>query len=810
MQSTLVSIVIGVRLGYFQLYHSPVNSLSHHQLLSLIPSFPLSFPSPLMDFNDFEELDGVRWSWLTWPASRLDATRCIVPFGAMYTPLKRLSPQRLPPPLPYDPVRCTNCTGILNPYCRIDLRARTWLCPLCFQRNVLPPNYADISEQNLPAELIPDFTTVEYALNRRPAPPPVFLFVLDVCTREDELATAKEYIIRALSLLPPNAVVGLITFGQNVHVHVLSDPDCAKCFVLRGEKDYSPQQIKDLLMLAAVPQPHTQTNGGGPPPPVTGAAKFLQPVSEADFMMTSILEDLGPDPWPVPADQRPKRAICTALSIAVGILENGFPGTGARVELLLGGPGTVDPGRVVALELGDAVRSHSDIEKDNAPFHQSALKAFDDIAARAVNAGHTVDVWACSLDQVGSYEMKSCVDRTGGVFVVCESFDHPMFKNTFDKFFETDEQGALSMGFQATFEIMASREVKIAGVIGPVATMGKESPSVSTEMEIGIGGTSAWRMCTLDPNTTLAAYFEVVNPHSSPIRDDQYRYIQFITKYTHPSGQHRMRVTTTAGRWSSGDNISEIASGFDQEAAAVLMARMAVYKTENEDSFDILRWVDRMLIRLCSRFAEYSKDNPESFALSPNFSLYPQFMFNLRRSQLLQVFNSSPDETAYFRSYLNRENVNNCLLMIQPTLMSYSLSGPPEPVLLDVTSIKPDRILLLDTFFYIIVFCGETVSSWRKQGYHEDGKHTNFKLLLQAPKDDAAAVLDERFPYARYIECDQNGSQARFLLAKLNPSVNHHSPGAEYGSSGSGFIFTDDVSLGVFMEHLKKLAVTSQ
>lgn len=763
-----------------------------------------------MDFGELEEMDGVRWSWLTWPSSRLDATRCIVPFGCMYTPIKQLAPNRLPPPLPYDPVQCKSCTSILNPFCRVDLSTRMWFCPFCYHRNALPANYADISESNLPAELIPDYTTVEYTLQRQQAPPPIFLFVLDMCTREDELQTAKDYIIKALTLLPQDAVIGLITFGQNIHVHVIGFTDCAKCYVLRGEKQYTAEQIKDLLMLSG-PMPRSQPmNGGapGPNPAVVGAGRFLQPVTEGEFMMTSVLEELATDPWPVPADQRPKRALCTALSVAIGILETTSAGSGGRIELLVGGPGTVDPGRIVALELGDAVRSHSDIDKDNAPFHTTALKAFDEIAARAVNAGHTVDVWACSLDQVGSYEMKSCVDRTGGVFVVSESFDHPMFKNTFEKFFATNEKNELNMGFQSSFEIIASREVKIAGVIGPVASLNKEGPSVSTEMEIGIGGTSAWRMCALDPNTTLAAYFEVVNPHSNPIRDDQLRYIQFITRYLHPCGQHRMRVTTTAGRWTSGENIPGIAAGFDQEASAVLMARMAVYKTENEDSFDILRWVDRMLIRLCSRFADYQKDDPESFELSTNFSLYPQFMFNLRRSQFLQVFNSSPDETAYFRSYLNRENVNNCLLMIQPTLMSYSLSGAPEPVLLDVTSIKQDRILLLDTFFYIIVFCGETVSSWRKAGYHEDGKHTNFKLLLQAPKDDAAAVLDERFPYARYIECDQNGSQARFLLAKLNPSVNHHSAAAEY--PGSDFIYTDDVSLHVFMQHLKKLAVSSQ
>ncbi|KAI0561480.1 vesicle coat complex COPII subunit Sec23 [Gracilaria domingensis] len=746
---------------------------------------------------------------MTWPSSRLEATRCIVPFACMYTPLKRLAPNRLPQPLPYDPVQCKACTAVLNPYCRVDLRTRMWFCVFCHHRNGLPPNYSSISEQNLPYELVPDFTTVEYSLPRQPAAPPAFLFVLDTCTRDDELQTAKDYIIKALSLLPQDAMVGLITFGQNVHVHVIGYTDCAKCYVLRGEKEYTTDQIRELLALPSGMARGAAMNGApGVNPAMVGAARFLQPASEGEFMMTSILEELDTDPWPVPASQRPKRATCTALSVAVGILECTYAGNGARVELLVGGPGTVDPGKIVALELGDTVRSHSDMEKDNAPFHSSALKAFDDIATRAVNAGHAIDVWSCSLDQVGSYEMKSCVDRTGGVLVISESFEHPMFKNSFEKFFATDETNQLTMGFQSSLDIITSREIKIAGVIGPVASLNKDGPSVSTDMEIGIGGTTSWRMCTLDTNTTIAAYFEVVNPHSNPIRDDQYRFVQFVTRYIHASGQHRMRVTTTAGRWTSGENIEAVAAGFDQDAAAVLMARMAVYKTENEDSFDILRWVDRMLIRLCARFAQYDRDSPDSFALSANFSLYPQFMFNLRRSQFLQVFNSTPDETALYRSYLNRENVNNCLLMIQPTLMSYSLSGPPEPVLLDVTSIKPDRILLLDTFFYVIVFSGETVRAWRKAGYHEDGKHTNFKLLLQAPKDDAAAVLDERFPYARYIECDQKGSQARFLLAKLNPSVNHHSAAAEYG--GSDFIFTDDVSLQVFTDHLKKLAVSSQ
>ncbi|KAG2073351.1 hypothetical protein BDR04DRAFT_1010727, partial [Suillus decipiens] len=57
------------------------------------------------------------------------------------------------------------------------------------------------------------------------------------------------------------------------------------------------------------------------------------------------------------------------------------------------------------------------------------------------------------------------------------------------------------------------------------------------------------------------------------------------------------------------------------------------------------------------------------------------------------------------------------------------------------------------------------------------------------------------------------GSQARFLLSKLNPSMTHMST-SMYGTAqaaGAGqAIFTDNVSLQVFMEHLKRLAVGAQ
>ena len=68
----------------------------------------------------------------------------------------------------------------------------------------------------IPPELHPSSTTIEYRL-ARPAPaPPIFVYVVDTCQEEDSLKALKDSLVMSLSLLPPNALVGLITFGTMV------------------------------------------------------------------------------------------------------------------------------------------------------------------------------------------------------------------------------------------------------------------------------------------------------------------------------------------------------------------------------------------------------------------------------------------------------------------------------------------------------------------------------------------------------------------------------------------------------------------
>lgn len=98
------------------------------------------------------------------------------------------------------------------------------------------------------------------------------------------------------------------------------------------------------------------------------------PVQQCEFTLTNILEQLQKDPWPVANDKRPQRCTGVAISVAVGLLEAAFPNTGARIMIFCGGPPTEGPGMVVGTELKERLRSHHDIERDNAAHFKKASK----------------------------------------------------------------------------------------------------------------------------------------------------------------------------------------------------------------------------------------------------------------------------------------------------------------------------------------------------------------------------------------------------------------------------------------------------
>eukprot|EP00250_Pteridium_aquilinum_P002668 c12892_g1_i1 orf=88-2388(+) len=761
-----------------------------------------------MDFSELEVSEGLRWTWNAWPCSRKEAEQMVIPLAIMCCPLSPIPDLAL---LPYAPLPCSACHALLNPYARLDAASNVWTCPFCSRLNSLPTSYHHhaAAQHSLPAELFPTHTCVEYLLppstghyaityphHQHVPPSPAFLFLLDTSLPAEDLAGLKKAISQTLSLLPDNASVGLVSFGRQVHVHDLSfTHDCMKAIVFQGERELPYDRIQELLGVSFMSQRHSGMKQGE-------ANHILAPFLDCEFNFTAILDELQPDSVMEGSKDRPQRATGAALAVAISLLRSCASNNGSRILLFVGGPATIGAGKVVDTSLDESMRTNRDLMNNRAHHTRKAERFYKGIEDMLITNGLVLDMFACSLDQVGIHEVKSAVEASGGLLVMAETFSSDEFRVSLQRLFARDADGCLKMCFNATVEVKATPKVKICGALGPCSSLSKKSDVVSNN-KIGIGGTNMWKLCTLTERTHVAFFFEVCSQVANASQPGTAFIIQFITKYQRSNGEVRVRVTTTARRWVDGSQVENLVAGFDQEAAAAIVSRLAIYKAVGEDVAEVITWLDNLLIRFASKFGDYNKEDPESFRLSSNLSLFPQLIFYLRRSQFLQVSRSTPDETAFFRLMLNRESVVGTVIMIQPTLLAYTLEGPPVPVLLDVSSIKANSILLFDAFFYIVVHFGLTIAQWRKLEYHKDPCHENFKKLLEAPVMDAQSLLAERNPVPKFIQCDQHGSQARFLLAKLNPSITHKSEHV----GDSDLIFTDDVSLQAFIAHLQELAV---
>ena len=103
--------------------------------------------------------------WCLWPRSTPHSRRGRTCRPSSTTPSP--APDRPARPSSTPCVRWPWWTGYCTPlFLQVDFRAKLWVCNFCFNRNTFPPQYAAISEQNQPAELIPQFSTLEYTITR--------------------------------------------------------------------------------------------------------------------------------------------------------------------------------------------------------------------------------------------------------------------------------------------------------------------------------------------------------------------------------------------------------------------------------------------------------------------------------------------------------------------------------------------------------------------------------------------------------------------------------------------------------------------
>lgn len=131
-----------------------------------------------------------------------------------------------------------------------------------------------------------------------------------------------------------------------------------------------------MLGLSAQASRPQQPVRPGQPAPFTpsGNSRFLLPIQQCEYTLSSILEQLQRDPWPVAQDKRPQRCTGVAMSVAVGLLEAAYQNNGGRVMLFCGGAPSEGPGMVVGTDLKEPLRSHHDIEKESVKHYKKASK----------------------------------------------------------------------------------------------------------------------------------------------------------------------------------------------------------------------------------------------------------------------------------------------------------------------------------------------------------------------------------------------------------------------------------------------------
>ena len=751
----------------------------------------------MLDISKEESQNGVRMSWNVLPTNAVDLQRYVIPCGIHYTPLKKVDNLQL---LEYEPIQCKTCKSVLAPSYQVDFRSKAWACPFCYTKHVFPTEYAThISEDTLPAELLPESTTIEYKLNRKESQWPVFMFLIDTAVDESELNELKETIQSTLSSIPPECGIAMIVYGTMCQVVELGFTDFPKMYVFKGDKKYTPAEITEQLGLVNKNDPRMQSQNG---------KKFIVPLKDCEFTINSFLDDLFPDPFPQGEKQRKANCAGLAMNVAISLLEAVHNGEPCRIFMFSGGPCNIGLGEIVDIKLTETIRNYLDFEKgnDNVKHFKEAVAYYEELADRAFKANQIIDIYSCCLNQIGLLEMKFLVERTGGLMVLTDSFSTVPFKDTFKKVFEVDEEGNLKMCFKGKSEVYVSKPLQLKGAFGHLVSLNQNTLNMVSSYPIGEGKTRVWNLGGLDETATFC-YILDIDPNASKTNTElRYATIQFCTTYIAGDRSTRLRVTTIRRKLSPSlqNNKYEVAQGFDQEAATVLLAKIAINMGNKEERIEVLRWIDKSLIHLTSRFGEYTKDDPNSFKLTKEFSYFPQFIFYLRRSYVLQNFNASPDEITHFKTSLLRENVVNGMIMIQPALFCYSPEQPEAvPVFLEVENMKSDCVLLLDAFFFICIWHGEDVCKWRDAGYQNDPEYENIKTMLESPQDYAQSIISERIPTPRFVSADYGTGQERLIKSALDPNLG--------GATGmkEGYFVSDDVSLKVFMEHLIKKAVSS-
>ena len=740
-----------------------------------------------MDFFQLELETGIRMTLQKIPNCQTSLEATSIPLAVHLTPAKRIDSV----PISYEVANKCVCGSYLNPGAVVNYSTKTWFCNFCLRSNKLTPNSAKIVQPNTPLpeqepkSVVFDYKVQDSTLNLSFSKMN-YVFLVDTCLNSENFVALKRSLAEAAELIDfDHSMVVLIHYSRNVNVMknsaklAFSQSICLPSY-------YTQPQVLEALNLQSDFQKFAKEN--------------FHTMSRIAFTdkecLINAIELIEEDPFPYDEKERNSRASGKAIEYALDIIRHCMIDS-PRILLFIGGPCTISSGRVADTKISEFIRKHLDLETkpDIKTQIEGIKKYYTDLALRAVQLKTTIDIFAFSLIEFGLYEMENLVSQTNGTIVMNEEFKQSHFDVAIKQYFKRDEHGSTIFGSNAEVTLHLSKEFKINGCIGNCFSQNTK-PKNQSDNPIGQANTNRWFIGGIDQESTIMFILELAEKERNKGYSKYTKgHIQFVLTYKHPKYGLMTRVITIDRQFVPVENPVEILPEIDQFCVIATYARLAAFKVFDYDNTTLIRYLDKNLISILKTYQCGTQIREE-------LNLIAQYFYYLRKSNFVKKFASSLDEMTFYKHTVLREPVENVLIIVQPQIIEYSLnSEEPKSVAPDLGCLKKDVILLVDTFFNVVIWKGATIKSWIDEGYHLQDEYAHLAEMIKLPEEDCNTICEDRTVRPCKIEAFSGSPMERFLKSRLNPETTTPNLQKNIAEDDGNFI-TEDASLSVFMNRL--------
>lgn len=437
-----------------------------------------------------------------------------------------------------------------------------------------------------------------------------------------------------------------------------------------------------------------------------------------------------------------------------------------------------------------------------------------------------------SLDQAGVYEMKPLVTETNGSIHLYSSFKDRVVTADIIRCFQATKR------YNCELTVLSSGSTKVSKFVGNGHSLpssyqtDKLNWAHDEKISDHLGTfdsatkkrnfTNRWSFSSIKEMDTVAVFFEPSVVGSSSMLSAQgvtEVFIQFrLTFWDQETKRWNVRVTTVRKpttlasmvphqkKTNKGYQLLNPASkiimekdwldSFDQYAWAVLFTRLVLDKIDSllgfENFANVNKDIRQTAIKLLSSVGGLLASKSEYFT-SPNslpgyevlhqkFSMVPQLLFSLSRNpDLVNIFNSSPDETAFHFLVFMNSNCDVSSIMIDPVLY-FEVDHKYSRVLLKAETIAKSGsgFFVLDSGFNVVIYHHIADNQRTPLRLHLS---RNDDIILDGGQDILSPVsfilngqLTKR-PFVPPVVLTQTDhSQARFFMARLSPPYVKASP----------------------------------